>query len=133
MSRGIKKYFIGGNMKVYVIQQGEYSDRHIVGVSLDKERAKIIVKSVSGYDKYDRAYIEEYDTDDFDTGLMRFGVNLINGLSWFDEKDLYQQYNKNIRICDKVYIIYAKNQEEATKIAQDMEAEYKAEKQGIII
>lgn len=50
-------------MKVYVITQGAYSDYHICGVSLDKEKAETIRKFCS--DEWDEAQVEEYDTECF--------------------------------------------------------------------
>lgn len=53
-------------MKIYVVMKGEYSDRHIVGVCDNEERAETVRKLVSGRYEYDVAYIEEYDTDHMD-------------------------------------------------------------------
>lgn len=50
-------------MKVYVITSGEYSDYGICAVTLDKEQAELLKIRYS--DKYDTAYIEEYDTDNY--------------------------------------------------------------------
>lgn len=48
-------------MKVYVITVGDYSDYHIVGVTLEKETAELFKKT---HDKrYVKFEIEEYDTD----------------------------------------------------------------------
>lgn len=48
-------------MKVYVITCGEYSDYGICAVTLDKKQAELLKAEYS--DKYDEAFIEEYDTD----------------------------------------------------------------------
>lgn len=48
-------------MTVYVITKGAYSDYHICGVALDKEKAKFLKKVYSG--SWEDAYIEEYDTE----------------------------------------------------------------------
>ena len=49
-------------MKVYVITQGEYSDYHICGVAIDKERANRL--AILYCDSYGPATIEEFDTED---------------------------------------------------------------------
>lgn len=53
-------------MKVYVIMRGHYSDRHICGVAVDPVLAEEIRRCCSDpeYD-YDKAEIEEYETDDW--------------------------------------------------------------------
>ena len=50
-------------MKAYVITKGEYSDYKIYAVTLDKEQAELLKAEYS--DKWDEAFIEEYDTDRF--------------------------------------------------------------------
>ena len=52
-------------MKVYVIEKGCYSDRHVVGVTETEKEAKAICKVISGKYKYDKASYTEYDTKQF--------------------------------------------------------------------
>ena len=49
-------------MKAYVITKGDYSDYHICGVSLDKEKAGWLAKCKS--DAYDVAQVEEFEIDE---------------------------------------------------------------------
>ena len=48
-------------MKVYVIEKGEYSDRHVVAVASCEERAEELCKLHS--DTYDKAYYSEFELD----------------------------------------------------------------------
>lgn len=48
-------------MTVYVIMKGEYSEKHIVTVTFDKEKAEKLVKYHSSYE--DEAWVEEFETD----------------------------------------------------------------------
>lgn len=50
-------------MKVYVITCGEYSDYQVCAVTLDKEQAELLQVRYS--DKWNEAYIDEYETDDY--------------------------------------------------------------------
>ena len=51
-------------MKIYVITEGDYSDYHIIGVTLDRKNAEAYCKlSRSNYYAPD---VEEYETDLFD-------------------------------------------------------------------
>jgi len=123
-------------MKIYVIEKGCYSDRHIIAVVETKAEAEEICKAISGRYRYDKADYTEYDTKQFQTGLFRFEVKGSGyGNDWeadYDDYDFYSKIIENTRIYDGEYIIYARNKEEAVKIAQDMEAVYKAEKAGIV-
>ena len=118
-------------MKVYVIQKGSYSSRYIVGVAIDKKKAEEIAEVVSGTDDYNQADVEEFDTDQFDIGLIRYVVDLVEGTVEYDEYGFYDNYKENGMIYTNYYVVYAPNKEEALKIARDMKAEYEAEKQGI--
>ena len=115
-------------MKVYVITKGVYSDYHIVGVVLDKNRAEEIVETIST--THSKAFVEEYDTDSFAT-CLRFEVYYIYG-NWNAIVDEYN--NKHMNNClydENHFIVYAKDKDHAIKIAQDMRAEYLAKKKGI--
>ena len=122
-------------MKVYVITKGCYSDYHIVGVSLDKERAEEIVKAVTEEPEYlYKACVEEYDTDQFNNSSLRFLVNYDS--EWtaqYDEYDCREDYKQNTCFGENSFVVYAKDKEHAIKIAQDMRAEYMAEKARIKI
>lgn len=51
-------------MKIYVITEGDYSDYHIVGVTLDRKKAEAYCKLARG--NYYVPDVEEYKTDLFD-------------------------------------------------------------------
>ena len=118
-------------MKVYVITKGAYSDYRIVGVSLDKKRAKEIAKAVdeSKESWLYEARVEEYDTDLFAT-CLRYLVNYVHN-RWEATVDDYDEHQTNYAYHDKSFIVYAKDEEHAIKIAQDMRAEYLAKQKGI--
>ena len=125
-------------MKVYVIEKGVYSDRHIVGVVETEEEAKRICEIISEKkgSKYfeDIASYEEYDTTKFRTNRLRYIVTEAFG-EWdarYDDYDLYSQYKDSTCIYEGAYVVYANSQQQAIKIAQDMAAQGKAEKEGII-
>ena len=117
-------------MKVYVITKGCYSSYHIVGVCLDKKKAKEIAEAVSEEPRslYE-ARVEEYDTDAFVTGL-KYYVSYVDGI-WYAGIDDYDEHQSNYAYSDKSFIVYAKDKEHAVKIAQDMRAEYIAKESGV--
>ena len=118
-------------MKVYVITKGCYSDYRIVGVSLDKKRAKEIAKAVDDSKEswlYE-ARVEEYDTDLLAT-CLRYHVSYIQG-RWEAGADDYDEHQTNYMYNEKSFVVYAKDEEHAIKIAQDMRAEYLAKQKGI--
>lgn len=121
-------------MKVYVIEKGIYSDRHIIGVVETEEEAKKICEAVSGNYKFDDASYTEYDTKQFVTKQLRFMVNNWYG-DWraeYDDYDFRSMYKTNTKECDGLYIIYASTPQQAIKIAQDMKAEEDAKEAGIV-
>ncbi len=124
-------------MKVYVIEKGWYSDRHIVGVVETEEEAKKICEMLKRTDEYDCDSVSygEYDTHQFKTSRMRFMVEHYFG-DWrvqYDAYNLWDTYKDNTEDYEYHYIIYANSPEQAVKIAQDMEAEKKARQQGVIL
>ena len=48
-----------------------------------------------------------------------------------DDYDLYNMYTENVCDYEDHYVIYANSANQAIKIAQDMEAQIRAEKEGI--
>lgn len=132
-------------MKAYVITRGDYSDYSIVGVTLDKQKARKIVKLFD--DTRYKARIEEYDLDEF-TGNEKPGWSV-----YFYESDpplairsIYFDYGgmnrRNMKplICPMngsyngiIYTVgvQADDEEHAIKIAADELARYRAEKEGI--
>lgn len=132
-------------MKVYVITKGAYSDYHICGVATDKKKAEILRKAFSNI--CDKAEIETYETD-------RFITEIESGLTIYDcvaqdegdllisryPYDLAYMTDSDFRVkrfskgwCAPGYGIkvWAKDEDNARKIAADKIAEYKARKAGI--
>ena len=119
-------------MKVYVIEKGRYSDRHVIGVVESKEEAEQICKAVSGHYYGEDATYEEYDTTRFQNNRMRFIVYDTD--KWrveYDDYNLYENYKENAEYYDGAYIIYANSPDVAIKIAQDMKAEKLAKEKGV--
>lgn len=123
-------------MKVYVIMKGEYSDRHVVGVTIDEEKAEKIADAVSdrgGYG-YGDARVVEYDTDEFETMRIRYTATWYEDGEWVVESDThgeYATYTENCILFRNTYLVYAENREQALKIAQDMRAQELAKENGI--
>lgn len=121
-------------MKVYVIEKGSYSDRHVVGVTETEKEAKEICKAISGKYKYDKASYTEYDTKQFQINRLRFNVSYLYD-EWeveYDEYDIYADNKENGEYYEDNYIIYANSPDQAIKIAQDMRAEKLAKKEGLV-
>ena len=119
-------------MKVYVIEKGWYSDRHIIGVVETEEEAKRVVEAIkNGDDYYDNhtTYVE-YDTHQFKT-LLQFKVEYLCGDWYVEFYDLENLYDKSTEIYEDNWIILAKDSKQAVKIAQDMRAERLARNKGI--
>lgn len=122
-------------MKVYVIEKGIYSDRHIIGIVETEAEAKNVIKAIKcgSYDDDSISY-DEYDTHQFIDKRFRYNVTDYNG-EWeaeYDEYDLWNNYKENTCEYSGSYIIYANSPSQAIKIAQDMRAEELARKEGII-
>ena len=125
-------------MKVYVIEKGDYSDRHIIGVVENKEDAKRICNSLTSERDYSISW-SEWDTNQFVTNKIRYVVMDDNSdyyQGWsaeYDDYEFYKDCTDNQRIYDGCYVIFANSAQQAIKIAQDMKAQMKAEKEGIVI
>lgn len=121
-------------MKVYVIECGYYSDRHVVGVVETQGEAEQVSKILNNT-SYDSSYASwrEFDTNQFTVKQMRFLVG--HDDEWtvrFDDYDLYDNYQENSEVYEGFYVIYAMDSDVAIKIAQDLEARIKAEKLQLI-
>ena len=140
-------------MKIYVITAGEYSDYHIVAVTKDKEKADNFVKVHNDSKRfyYDDAYVEEYDTDDFDIaiddcnakyfkvfvswnyaqGCEEFECDEIDSLEYIADRNS-QHYTLLIgNTPNWKFYCTAKDQEHAIKKATDWAAQKKAEIKGV--
>ena len=129
-------------MKIYVITKGKYSDYHIVGVAVDKEKANRIAEVNS--ETWEMATVNEYDTDSYDdaikNGVMYHVVKHETGKmdAWLMDRwqceDLEDEIGKVSRdrctswsgrsYNDLNTYIRAKNVDHAIKIASEKFAEY---------
>lgn len=79
-------------MKVYVVEKGAYSDRHIVGIAESQEEAKEIARAVTGarnpYYVRDNVTITEYDTKAFANGRLKFLVNFYDNTASIEDLSL---------------------------------------------
>ena len=120
-------------MKVYVIEKGMYSDRHIIGVVETEEEAKKICNVISTNQEEDWVEYTEYDTHQFSTIRLRYHVYEFCG-EWnaeYDDYGLYDMYRDNEEQYEGSYVIYANSPQQAIKIAQDMRAEKLAKEKGV--
>lgn len=131
-------------MKVYVVTSGEYSEYHIVGITLDRQVAETFVNSKNeAKGEYGREfYLEEYETDDFQ--MIKEGCKPYKAFfcrngkgdrwSWADECEGGYQ---NIGVVEAdnrgnfEVVVFAKNEDHALKIGAGKVAQYKAQKEGI--
>ena len=123
-------------MLVYVIETGQYSDRHVVGVTDNEDKAKEICKAIEGgrlIFKNSTTYTV-YDTDQFQTQKLRYTVDFNmddSPVCEYDDYGFYDYYYENVMECPGFFVIYADTPEQAIKIACDMRAEAEAERNGL--
>ena len=127
-------------MIVYVVTKGEYSDYGICAVTLDKDKADELCHRFS--DSWGDAYIETYDTDDYDSDKGRFYQVKIGKRSLLKVREIgvvgLDERNRVFTDTDrrthtKYYFVNVKTKDEehAKKIGSDLVAKYKAQEQGI--
>lgn len=103
-------------MKIYAVTDGDYSDHHIIALTVNKECAEDFAKTY-------RANIEEYE--DAQEPLWKYYI--LSGQCWQADELIYPASEK---IYDDVVYVRAEDEAHARKKAQDMVAQYKAEKEG---
>lgn len=124
-------------MKVYIICSGEYSDKVIDFVTLDKDKAEELRKIAEYNDWYGNAWIDERETDESDEAVKRgikytycvtFSHNsyTIEKLGYTECEDLFEGEDGSIEV-----LVNAKNEDEALKIAADRRAKFIAEEEGL--
>lgn len=132
-------------MKIYVVTKGIYSDYHICGVAVNRKIAEKIAKYVdsSNLSEYsDKANIEEYETDAWRDVVFSGGIYNVTETSTgklyaekeqYDVEELYKTRNKVIETINGTLqtTVLAGDRQHAMKIATDLFAKYKAEKEGI--
>lgn len=142
--------------KVYIITEGKYSDYHIVAIFLTKEEAQYYMNATKGYS--DSMEIEEYEISKTNSPNidMRFWYDII----YCEAKNSFEIYAKiapfslsnrkippfdinllnvvspcNVFNTNKKHLevlVRANEDEKAMKIAQDLIAEYKAKREGVV-
>lgn len=120
-------------MIIYVIEQGQYSDRHIVGLVETEEEAKRLCDSLNKC-TYDSATYTAYDTKQFQIKKMRYTVTFLyedEPQVEYDSYGLYDTYDHSVMVYSGFFVIYADTPEQALKIAYDMRAEAEAERNGL--
>lgn len=129
----------------YAVTVGRYSSYHIIAITDNKERADDIAKIY-----YDDTWDDEPRVEEFvDSGVIDdvlWNVTAKADGSYyvyneeFDKKDvnvikevLPSIFNNFGKIGEKYSVcVFAKFEDQAIKIAQDLWAEYKAKKEGIV-
>ena len=106
-------------MKVYVIEKGSYSERHVIGVVKTLKEAEDLIKFFEKENDY--VTFEEFDTDQFKQKL-RFIVErpFDNWIATFDDYNSYNRYKNNSEVYPGCYVVYSDSYENAIKIAQNM-------------
>ena len=123
-------------MKVYVIEKGVYSDRHVIGVTETEDEAKAVVRGLESSDRYDSGSVSytEYDTKKLTDRRLKFLVD--GNFDWrveYDEWGLYEDITENTMVYDGYFVIFAGSADVARKIAQDAYAEIKAHRAGVAL
>lgn len=122
--------------KIYIVTAGEYSDYHIVAVTRDKDKAETIKKLYQSEAYSDDAEVEEWEDDVIiDKPIYQVEQNSteinVSREKMHSEGSLNQVYfNKWFKPTYTVYV-QADDEEHAKKIAFDLIAKYKAEKEGL--
>ena len=132
-------------MIVYVITEGDYSDYHIIGVTLDKQFAKDFCERHNRPEYFQSYRVEEYNTDHLmaftkdmhlwrvflEKGILRADMD-DGAVSYFS--DCINQVNRHYngkRPDERWYTTYvvAKDEEHAEKIGYDliMQSRYRKE------
>lgn len=131
-------------MKVYVLTQGSYSDYHIIGVTLDKEKAEETVEKLNYnpgvYD--DPVILEAYESDAWDLGNLGcreycfiFEPDGTCGWATCEQRASMVRPAEVYTDCDdcvNVHVYTDKGWDHARKIAWDTRAKHLAEKEGLV-
>lgn len=122
-------------MIIYVIEQGQYSDRHVVGVVETEEEAKRLCESLNKCAYiYKSATYTAYDTKQFQAKRLRYTVTFLyedEPQVEYDNYGVYDTYDHSVMVYSGFFVIYADTPEQALKIAYDMRAEAEAERNGL--
>lgn len=131
-------------MKVYLIEAGQYSDIHTVGVATTKENAEAIKRTHDRVEPFYCAIITEFETDTYiplveGKSVFRAVLSTVNGTIEVDNAPFaYDVGDSGIGIVREgtrslIVEVVTIDKEHAAKIAQDLFAEYKAKKEGVAL
>lgn len=131
-------------MTIYLVTSGEYSGYGIEAAFLDRHKAEIYIATRRSQGYYEEYWLEEWETSD---DRIKGDVDTIWEYHFYTgDIDIYTAhcivknevgiYNNRIEIEKgrPAAYVYMKNNDnaKAKKIARDMYAKYKAEKEGIV-
>lgn len=124
----------------YAVTDGDYSDYHIIAITDNKERAENIKKLYSG--KYSEPMIEEFFDGEAKNEALYDVLYNTDGSYNVTLQTFDKEYSSDINIIREnvpnnhwwkySVLVMAKDENHAIKIAQDLWAEYKAKKEGIV-
>ena len=131
-------------MKVYLIEAGQYSDTHVVGVATTRENAEAIKRTHDRAEAFYHAYITEYETDTYiplieGKTVFRAELSTVDGTIDVDNAVFaYDVGDSGIGVVREgmrslIVEVVAIDKGHAAKIAQDLFAEYKAKKEGVAL
>lgn len=126
----------------YAITDGDYSDYRIIAITDNKERAENIKKLYSS--DYSEPMIEEFFDGEPEDGILYDVWYRTDGSYYVSSQDFDMKKHFDINIVKEnnlhLYndwwkyrvLVMAKSKDHAIKIAQDLWAEYRARKEGIV-
>lgn len=120
--------------KCWIIEQGEYSDYHVVGIFSTEENAKHVMERIKQTYKYDRPYITERS---FDPGIAELNEGLNHYcVRWIDAvMDVAISTDAEDEDCHwdngHIYMVWAANDQAAIKIAAERHTQYLAQLAGM--
>lgn len=127
-------------MKAYVVMQGEYSDVHVVTVTLDKEKAEKLAKYHSSFEN--EAWVDDFEIDETPDSKLDNIIPVYYVIIQRDGSSTVKHYYSSTpvdpmyRITDDRNMIFsghimAKDAAHALKIARDQRAKMLAEALGL--
>lgn len=127
----------------YAVTAGCYSDYHIIAITDNKERADNIAKIYSDDGWNSDTQVEEFfDSESKDeafydvwyetNGSYDVGLQELNKNYKFDNINIIEENANHDDWWKYRVLVMAKSKDHAIKIAQDLWAEHKAKKEGIV-
>lgn len=124
----------------YAVTDGDYSDYHIIAITDDKERAENIKKLYST--NWSEPMIEEFFDSETKDEAFYYVWYRTDGSYHVSLQDFDMKKHFDINIVKENVLrndwwkysvfVMAKDERHAIKIAQDLWAEYKAKKEGVV-